>query len=59
MPWARYRAAVVPATLCAPIMQIVGFIDGYLGLILVLATMQLPLALWIMKTFFDVVPEGL
>ncbi len=39
------------------ILRYVGFIDGYLGLILVLATMQLPLALWIMKTFFDGVPR--
>lgn len=39
------------------IMQWTGFIDGYLGLILVLATMQLPLALWIMKTFFDGLPK--
>ncbi|MCX5496805.1 carbohydrate ABC transporter permease [Kaistia dalseonensis] len=39
------------------ILKYVGFIDGYLGLILVLATMQLPLALWIMKTFFDTVPR--
>ncbi|MDB5527483.1 MAG: transporter permease [Devosia sp.] len=39
------------------IMQMVGFIDGYLGLIIVLATGQLPLALWIMKVFFDGVPK--
>ncbi len=39
------------------IMRWIGFIDGYLGLILVLATMQLPLALWIMKTFFDGLPR--
>lgn len=39
------------------IMQWTGFIDGYLGLILVLAAMQLPLALWIMKTFFDGLPR--
>lgn len=40
------------------IMRWTGFIDGYLGIILVLAAMQLPLALWIMKTFFDSVsPE--
>lgn len=39
------------------IMKWIGFIDGYLGLILVLATMQLPLALWIMKTFFDGLPK--
>lgn len=38
-------------------MQIFGFIDGYLGLIIVLATGQLPLALWIMKVFFDGVPK--
>ncbi len=37
------------------VMRIFGFIDGYFGLILLLATMQLPLALWIMKTFFDTV----
>jgi multiple sugar transport system permease protein len=39
------------------VMHIFGFIDGYLGLILVLATGQLPLALWIMKVFFDGVPK--
>ncbi|MET3900180.1 multiple sugar transport system permease protein [Devosia sp. UYZn731] len=39
------------------VMQIFGFIDGYLGLIIVLATGQLPLALWIMKVFFDGVPK--
>ena len=39
------------------IMQLFGFIDGYLGLIVVLATGQLPLALWIMKVFFDGVPK--
>jgi multiple sugar transport system permease protein len=38
-------------------MQYFGFIDGYLGLIIVLATGQLPLALWIMKVFFDGVPK--
>lgn len=40
-----------------PIMHAVGFIDGYLGLIVVLTTGQLPLALWIMKVFFDGVPK--
>lgn len=40
-----------------PIMRWTGFIDGYLGIILVLAAMQLPLALWIMKTFFDGLPR--
>lgn len=40
-----------------PLMHMVGFIDGYLGLIIVLATGQLPLALWIMKIFFDGVPK--
>jgi multiple sugar transport system permease protein len=39
------------------IMKYTGFIDGYLGIILVLATLQLPLALWIMKTFFDGLPK--
>lgn len=39
------------------VMRWTGFIDGYLGVILVLATMQLPLALWIMKTFFDGLPR--
>ena len=38
-------------------MRLFGFIDGYLGLIIVLATGQLPLALWIMKVFFDGVPK--
>ncbi len=36
--------------------QVFGFVDGYLGLILILAAMQLPLSLWIMKTFFDAIP---
>jgi multiple sugar transport system permease protein len=40
-----------------PLMRTFGFIDGYLGLIIVLTTGQLPLALWIMKTFFDGVPK--
>jgi multiple sugar transport system permease protein len=39
-----------------PAMLAVGLIDGYLGLILVFAAMQLPLALWIMKTYFDTIP---
>jgi multiple sugar transport system permease protein len=34
-----------------------GFLDGYLGLILALAAAQLPLALWITKTFFDTIPR--
>lgn len=33
------------------------FIDGYLGLILIHCAMQLPLAIWIMKTFFDAIPK--
>ena len=40
-----------------PIMRSIGFIDGYLGLIIVLTTGQLPLALWIMKVFFDGLPK--
>ncbi|HWE62785.1 MAG TPA: carbohydrate ABC transporter permease [Chloroflexota bacterium] len=31
-------------------------VDTYRGMILILATYQLPLALWIMKSFFDAVP---
>jgi multiple sugar transport system permease protein len=49
--------SVVPAERTRLAMQIVGFVDGYLGLILVLSAMQLPLALWIMKTFFDLTPK--
>ena len=41
--------------LVRPVMLVVGLIDGYLGLILVFAAMQLPLALWIMKTYFDTI----
>ncbi len=33
------------------------FVDGYLGLILIHCAMQLPLAIWIMKTFFDAIPK--
>jgi multiple sugar transport system permease protein len=40
-----------------PVMQVFGLIDGYLGMILVFAAMQLPLALWIMKTYFDTIPQ--
>jgi multiple sugar transport system permease protein len=37
--------------------RIFSFVDGYLGLTLILAAMQLPLAIWIMKTFFDAIPK--
>ena len=48
----------VPSEHYREAMRIVGFIDGYLGLILLMATLHLPLALWIMKTYFDTVsPE--
>jgi multiple sugar transport system permease protein len=50
------RSIVRPASVRAT-MQIFGFVDGYLGLILVLSAMQLPLALWIIKTFFDLTPK--
>jgi len=50
------RALVSPDWV-RPTMQIFGFVDGYLGLILAMAAMQLPLALWIVKTFFDQVPK--
>jgi len=49
--------AVMPPELVRPTMHIFGFVDGYLGIILVLASMQLPLALWIMKTYFDTIPR--
>jgi len=47
--------AVTPPDYVRPTMLVLGFVDGYLGIILVLTAMQLPLALWIMKTFFDTV----
>ena len=47
--------AVVPQDYYRQTMRIFGFIDGYLGLILLMAALHLPLALWIMKTFFDTV----
>ncbi|MBW0000485.1 MAG: carbohydrate ABC transporter permease [Verrucomicrobia bacterium] len=49
------RSLLAPG-LVRPAMLVVGLIDGYLGLILVFAAMQLPLALWIMKTYFDTIP---
>jgi len=49
--------ALVPADLVRPAMRIFGFVDGYLGITLLLAATQLPLALWIMKTFFDTIPS--
>lgn len=41
------------------IVQRIGLVDTYQGLILVLAAQQLPLALWLMKGFFDTVPIDL
>jgi multiple sugar transport system permease protein len=38
------------------IVQRLGLVDTYQGLIFVLAAQQLPLALWLMKGFFDTVP---
>jgi multiple sugar transport system permease protein len=49
--------SIVPPDSIRSAMQIFGFVDGYLGLILVLSAMQLPLALWIIKTFFDLTPK--
>ena len=49
--------AVLPADWYRPAMRIFGFVDGYLGIILILTAMQLPLALWILKTFFDTVSK--
>jgi multiple sugar transport system permease protein len=50
------RSLVSPESV-RPVMQVFGLIDGYLGMILVFAAMQLPLALWIMKTYFDTIPH--
>ena len=47
--------STLPSDYYRPAMRIVGFIDGYLGLILLMAALHLPLALWIMKTFFDTI----
>lgn len=41
------------------IVQRLGLVDSYLGMILVLGAQQLPLALWLMKGFFDTVPSEL
>ena len=41
------------------IVQRLGLVDTYQGMILVLAAQQLPLALWLMKGFFDTVPGEL
>jgi multiple sugar transport system permease protein len=49
--------SVVPPDSTRAAMRIFGFVDGYLGLILVLSAMQLPLALWIIKTYFDLTPK--
>jgi len=49
--------SIVPPDHVRSTMHIFGFVDGYFGLILVLSAMQLPLALWIIKTFFDLTPK--
>lgn len=49
--------SIVPSDNVRSTMHIFGFVDGYLGLILVFSAMQLPLALWIIKTFFDLIPK--
>jgi ABC-type glycerol-3-phosphate transport system permease component len=41
------------------IVQRLGLVDSYAGMILVLGAQQLPLALWLMKGFFDTVPGEL
>ncbi len=53
---ALVRSIVAPENVRAA-MRVFGFVDGYLGLILVLSAMQLPLALWIIKTHFDLTPK--
>ncbi len=55
------RTIPVTATI-TPLYQIVlalGLTDSYVGMILVLAAQQIPLALWMMKGFFDTVPGEL
>ncbi|MCW1918133.1 carbohydrate ABC transporter permease [Rhodobacter sp. KR11] len=47
--------AVLPPDMLRPAMRVFGLVDGYLGMILILTALQLPLALWILKTFFDTV----
>ena len=54
---ASFVRSLLGPELTRPAMLVVGLIDGYLGLILVFAAMQLPLALWIMKTYFDTIPH--
>jgi multiple sugar transport system permease protein len=54
---ASFVRSLLSPELVRPAMLVVGLIDGYLGLILVFAAMQLPLALWIMKTYFDTIPH--
>ena len=49
-------ATIAPLYLLA---QRLGLVDTYQGLILILAAQQLPLALWLMKGFFDTVPGEL
>ena len=49
-------ATIAPLYLIA---QRMGLVDTYHGLILILAAQQLPLALWLMKGFFDTVPGEL
>lgn len=68
----RFKPALMYAILLAQLVPITAtivpiytiFIDlhlvnTYRGMILILATYQLPLALWIMKSFFDAVPREL
>lgn len=39
------------------LLRMFSFVDGYFGLILIYTALQLPLAIWIMKTFFDAIPK--
>jgi multiple sugar transport system permease protein len=50
---------IPPTAIIAPLYIIatsLGFLNTYYGVTLVLASWQLPLALWLMKGFFDTVP---
>lgn len=49
-------AIVIPLFL---VVQSIGLYDNRLGLILVEATLAFPLATWLLKTFFDDIPESI
>ncbi|MBA2260913.1 MAG: carbohydrate ABC transporter permease [Acidobacteria bacterium] len=51
-----------PVVLLVPIyglMQRLGLVDTHAGLVLVYASLQVPLTIWLMKSFFDALPPAL